>query len=193
MSVIKSLQKPESHRNNQSARRKKHVTKLVSLLKFNVGNSLYAVEMSELKKVIMDLISIQNVSSRSITTQFIKRNRGETIIFNLESCLSIQQSTKINKGNTSILIFNETIHDSQVGILVPGTPEIMKSNGLWSESVADPYDGDTLPVRGIIRNEKSLPFDADDVITLIDIRNLVENCIVRLKFYEMEGLAALAA
>jgi len=169
------------------------MTKSVSLLKFNLGNCLYAVEMSELKKVIMDLISIQNVSSQSITTQFIKRNRGETIIFNLESCLSIQQSTKKNKRNTSILIFNETIHDSQVGILVPGTPEILKSNGLWSESGADPYDGDALPVRGIIRNKKSVPCNTDDVITLIDIRNLVENCIVRLKFCETEGIAALAA
>ena len=193
MSVINSLQKPASHGNKLSARRQRPVTKSVSLLKFNLGNHLYAVEMSELKKVIMDLISIQNVTSRSITTQFIKRNRGKTIIFNLESCISIQQSTKKNKGNTSILIFNETIHDSQVGVLVPGIPEILKSNDSWSESGADPYDGDALPVRRIIRNKKFLPFHADDIITLIDIRNLVENCIVRLKFYETEGNAALAA
>ena len=186
MSVIKSLQKPESHRNKLSARRQRPVTKSVSLLKFNVGNHLYAVEMSELKKVIMDLISIQNVTTRSITTQFIKRNRGQTIIFNLESCLSIQQCDKKNNGNTSILIFNETIDDSQVGVLVPGTPEILNSNGSWSESDAYSYDGDTLPVRGIIRN-------AVDDITLIDIRSLVENCIVRLKYWETEGIAAQAA
>ena len=193
MSVIKNLQKQESHSNKQSARRLRAVTKSVSLLKFNSGNSLYAVEMSELKKVIMDLISIQNVTSRSITTHFIKKNRGQTIIFNLESCLSIQQSDKKNKGNTSILIFNETIHDSQVGILVPGTPVILKSNGSWSESDADSYDGDTLPVRGIIRNKKSGARNTVDVITLIDIRSLVENCIVRLKYWETEGIAAQAA
>ena len=193
MSVIKSLQKPESHSNKLSARKRRPVTKSVSLLKFNSGNSLYAVEMSELKKVIMDLISIQNVTSRSITTHFIKRNRGETIIFNLESCLSIQQCTKKNKENTSILIFNDTIHDSQVGILVPGTPEILKSNGSLSESDADSYDGDTLPVRGIIRNGKSVTRNAVDDITLIDIRSLVENCIVRLKYWETEGIAAQAA
>ena len=126
MSAIKSLQKPESHRNKLSAQRQRPVTKSVNLLKFNSGNSLYAVEMSELKKVIMDLISIQNITSQSITTQFIKRNRGQTIIFNLESCFCIQQSTKKNKGNTSILIFNETISGSHVGVLVPGNPEILK-------------------------------------------------------------------
>ena len=193
MSVIKSLQKPESHSNKLSARRHRPVTKSVSLLKFNLGNSLYAVEMSELKKVIMDLISIQNIASRSITTQFIKRNRGQTIIFNLESCLSIQQCAKKNKGNTSILIFNETIHNSLIGILVPGTPEIVKSNGSWSESDADSYDGDVLPVRGIIRNIKSGTRNTVDEITLIDIRNLVTNCIVRLKYWETEGIAAQAA
>ncbi|MDP3395867.1 MAG: hypothetical protein Q8S57_04275 [Methanoregula sp.] len=141
----------------------------------------------------MDLISIQNVASRTLTTQFIKRNRGETIIFNLESCISIQQSTKKNKGNTSILIFNETIHDSQVGVLVPGIPEILKSNDLWSESDGNSYDGDALPVRGIIRNCKSVTRNAVDDISLIDIRNLVENCIVRLKYWETEGIAVLAA
>lgn len=193
MSVIKSLQKPASHGNKLSARRQRPLTKSVSLLKFNSGNRLYAVEMSELKKVIMDLISIQNVASRTLTTQFIKRNRGETIIFNLESCISIQQSTKKNKGNTSILIFNETIHDSQVGVLVPGIPEILKSNDLWSESDGNSYDGDALPVRGIIRNCKSVTRNAVDDISLIDIRNLVENCIVRLKYWETEGIAVLAA
>ena len=193
MSVIKTQQKPESHRNKLSARRQRPVTKSVSLLKFNSGNSLYAVEMSELKKVIIELISIQNVTSRSITTQFIKKNRGETIIFNLESCLSIQQCTKKNNGNTSILIFNEKIHDSQVGILVPGIPEILKSNGSWSESDADSYDGDTLPVRGIIRNVKSVTRNAIDDISLIDIRSLVENCIVRLKYWETVGITAQAA
>ena len=193
MSVIKSLQKPESHRNKLSARRQRLVTKSVSLLKFNSGNSLYAVEMSELKKVIMDLISIQNVTSRSITTHFIKRNRGQTIIFNLESCLNIQQCTMENKGNTSILIFNDTIHDSQVGVLVPGTPEILKSNGSWSRSDTDSCKGDTMPVRGIIRNVKSVTRNTVDDITFIDIRNLVENCIVRLKYWETDGIAAQAA
>ena len=193
MSVIKSLQKPESHSNKLPARRQRSVTKSVSLLKFNGGNCLYAVEMRELKKVIMDLISIQNVTAGSITTHFIKRNRGQTIIFNLESCLSIQQCDKKNNGNTSILIFNETIHNSQVGILVPGTPEIVKSNGSWSKSGADPYDGNALPVRGIIRNGKSVTRNTVDDITLIDIRSLVENCIVRLKYWETEGIAALTA
>jgi len=192
MSAIKSLQKPESHRNKLSAQRQRPVTKSVNLLKFNSGNSLYAVEMSELKKVIMDLISIQNVTSQSITTQFIKRNRGQTIIFNLESCFCIQQSTKKNKGNTSILIFNETISGSHVGVLVPGNPEILKLDCPQSESGAILSDGDTLPVRGIIRNGQSGSRNTDN-ITLIDIRNLVENCIVRLNYWETEGIAAEAA
>lgn len=193
MSVIKTQQKPESHSNKLPARRQRPVTKSESLLKFNSGNSIYAIEMSELKKVIRDLISIQNVTYRSITTQFIKRNRVQTIIFNLESCLNIQQCTLKNNGNSSILIFNETIHDSHVGILVPGTLEIVKPDGSWTESDAGSVDRDALPVRGIIRNKKSGSHNTVNEITLIDIRNLVENCIVRLKYWEMEGIAAQAA
>lgn len=193
MSVIKSQLKPESHNNELSVRRQRPAAKSVRLLKFTSGSSHYAVEISELKKVISDLISIQASTSRTATTRFIKKNRGQTVVFNLESCLNIQQSTMKNEGKTSILIFNETISGFHVGVLVPGTLEILKSNCPRAESGAGSCDGNTLPIRDIIRIGKPGTSNTDESITLIDIRNLVENCIVRLKYWEAEGIAAQTA
>lgn len=192
MVALKSLQKTESHNDQHLTGRKNPLKKSTRLLKFTSGSRHYAVDMSELKQVIRDLIAIQNSTSKSVTARFIKRNREQTIIFNLDSCFNIQQRIIKNDKKTSILILNETIAGSHVGVLVPGTPAILKWNNPLPETGAGFTRRNDHPVRGI---GKKKPGTVKKVhgITRIDIRELVENCIVRLNCLEAEGMAAQTA
>lgn len=193
MFVTKNQQKQESHTDELSSKRQKPASRAVNLLQFSSGKCHYAVEMSEMKQVIRDLISIQACTPRTVTTRLIKKNRGQTIVFNLESCLNIQQCTSKDKGKTSMLILNETMSGSRVGILVPGIPEIQKRNCPRAEANAHSYEGNVIPVRGIIRDGKPGNGNTAEGIALIDIRSLVDNCIVRLKGWDSERVMAQSA
>jgi chemotaxis signal transduction protein len=192
MFVTTLQQKHESHNNELLPRRQSPGTRSVRILAFNSGGSHYAVEMSELKQVIRDLLSIQTCTPPSIITGFMKRNRGETIVFNLDSCLNIQQGIMKKERKSSILILDEIISGSRVGVLVAGNLEILKMNCPKTRNGLKTGNGDALPVRGIVRNKKPTGAAADD-IELIDIRALVENCIVRLGFGMLKGAAAQTA
>ena len=64
--------------------------KTIHMLGFGIGNERYGIDLKEAVEVIRDLVIMQSCTSTSMTERFVKCNRRNTIVFNLDQCLTIQ-------------------------------------------------------------------------------------------------------
>jgi hypothetical protein len=159
--------------------------KILQMLGFGMGEEYYGIDLGEATDVMRDLIMIQSCTTNSVTERFIRRNRRETIVFDLDHCLRIQGAGGRERNTTSFFMLDEKIGDCCAGILVPGVPSIYsgeypkKIRGAHSRSRSVP------PLRGIFR--KSGPGSrrkSRDSFSLINLRECVENSIVHLKYLD---------
>ncbi|MFA4876476.1 MAG: hypothetical protein WC586_03610 [Methanoregula sp.] len=147
------------------------------MLRISVGPDRYGIDLNEATEVIRDLLMIQSCNPKSMTRRFVKCNRRNTIVFNLEECLSCQDEGKILHKPASFVMLDERLGDSCVGILVPGIPSAIAPAD--SAPARGPKEHHDIPVHEVKSSQKK----ARDAIPVIDLRELVENCLIRLRYY----------
>jgi hypothetical protein len=128
---------------------------------------------------------------RSIVKPVIKRNRKETIVFDLNRCLHIQYGGIAEREKTGILMLNDKVGDSSLGLLLAGCPAIVTLEPPLKLTRPDPRLPPENPIHGIIRkagsgNRKK----ARNEMIWIDVRRLIGNCIVKLSVSGYPGLSA---
>ena len=151
------------------------------MLGFGIGDVQYGIDLSEAIDVIKDLRMMQACTPVSMTRHFLRCNRRNTLVFNLDECLTMQGGQEGHKP-ASFVMLDEKIQDSCVGILVPGIPTAINKSYIPSRT-GRTHSSKKIPVRSLARTTGSgKKRGARDSVTLIDLRNLVEDCIVRMKF-----------
>ena len=157
--------------------------KTIHMLGFGIGNERYGIDLKEAVEVIRDLVIMQSCTSTSMTERFVKCNRRNTIVFNLDQCLTIQGEHPAGRKPASLFLLEEKIQDSCVGILVPGIPSIVEDGFTGTRHGRGHTIQKKTPVRGIIRTPVPCrKGHARNSISLINLRELVENCIVQLRY-----------
>ena len=151
------------------------------MLGFGIGDVQYGIDLSEAIDVIRELRMMQACTPVSMTKHFLRCNRRNTLVFNLDECLTMQGGQEAHKP-ASFVMLDEKIQDSCVGILVPGIPTVINKRYTPSRAGRE-HVAKKIPVRSLVKKTGAgTKRDARDSVTLIDLRNLVENCIVRVKF-----------
>jgi hypothetical protein len=156
------------------------VAKKRKLLKIDVGRDRYGIDLNEATDVIRDIMMIQSCNPRSMTKRLVKCNRRNTIVFNLEECLACQEEGKTAHKPASFVMLDEKLGDSCVGILVPGIPSAVTPAPASPARHLEEYHD--IPVHVVKRNQKK----ARDAIPVIDLRELVEKCLIRLIYYNSQ-------
>jgi hypothetical protein len=159
--------------------------KIIQMLGFGMGEEHYGIDLGEATDVMRDLVMIQSCTTSSITERFIRRNRRETIVFDLDHCLRIQGAGGRERSTTSFFMLDEKIGDCCAGILVPGVPSIYSGEDPKKLRKVPSCTRSVPPLRGIFR--KSGPYTrrkSRGHLSLIDLRECVENCIVHLKYLD---------
>jgi len=182
MAVVHCHQKTTLHELPAQGIEKAPEEKTIHMLGFGIGKERYGIDLVEAIDIIRELMMMQSCTSMSMTEQFVRCNRRNTIVFNLDQCLTIQGEKKTERKPASFFLLEEKIQDCCVGILVPGIPTIHEKG----------YNGTTLrrrqriqkktPIRGTIRTTApGKRRRSRDCVSIIDLRELVDNCIVHVK------------
>ena len=152
------------------------------MLGFDIGDIQYGIDLSETIDVIKDLRMIQSCTPVSMTKHFLRCNRRNTLVFNLDECLTMQGGQEGHKP-ASFVMLDEKIQDSCVGILIPGIPTALNKSYTPTRAGIRHTAQKKIPVRSLVRNTTpGKKRGARNTVTVIDLRNLVDNCIVRMKF-----------
>jgi hypothetical protein len=190
MAVVRSHQKSVSVKSPAPSGNDDHQGQPIQVLGFGIGNDQYGIEIQEAMDVIRDLMMIQSSTPRSVTRQFIRRNRGNAIVLNLEECLTIQWGGGTDRKKTSFLMLDERILDSCVGILGPGVPEVRNQVFTRVRAGRGLKTGHKTPLRGVSTGTRTnARKKGRNKTSLIDLRELVENCITTLKFMDPHLMA----
>jgi hypothetical protein len=159
--------------------------KSIRMLGFGIGNDRYGIDLEETMDVIRDLMMIQSSTPQSMTEQFVKRNRRNTIVFNLDRCLSDLGEGRAGRKPASFFMLEEKIQDCCVGILVPGIPVIL--TGKYPEDGTDSKSRSTMfPLVTIENSRRGAVRKSRCTVSLIDLRQFVENCIVRIRYADLQ-------
>ena len=150
------------------------------MLGFGIGDVQYGIDLAEAIDVIRDLRMMQACTPVPMTKRFLRCNRRNTLVFNLDECLTMQGGKEGHKP-ASFVMLDEKIQDSCVGILVPGIPTVISKRYTPSRAGRG-HVAKKIPVRNLKNAGSGKKRDTRDSVTLIDLRNLVEDCIVRMKF-----------
>jgi chemotaxis signal transduction protein len=187
MSVAKSQQESITKGNTSfvDGKRMSAKVEIVQILGFDMGEERYGIDLKEAVDVIKDLMRIQACTTRSVTKKFIRLNRRNTIVFNLDQCLAIQneRAGSSDRKSPSFFMLNEKIADCCVGILVPGIPSFSAkevSRGTSSSNSSSRVKNQ----RGCSSRPalSGNPGKTGKAVSMIDLREFVENCIVTLKY-----------
>ena len=144
------------------------------MLEFSYCGGRYVIDLGEAMDIIADLMTLQSESPHSVTQRFVRRNRRDTIVFDLEQCLAMWQNEVPGSKKTSFVMLDGKVGGSCVGILVPGVP-----SGLVPEGP------------DILRNAAQAGGrKARNAVTLINLEELVVDCLFRLGQGEQSGMPA---
>ncbi len=150
----------------------------LQLLVFAIERKYFAIDLTEVRDIVREARMKHPDSVKpSIVRGIIRRNRRNTIVINLNRCLRIQWGFDIDERNTGILVLDEKVGDSTLGILVTGISSIVTVK--YSRLKSDPVHAgkDILPIHGVIRKTGSGIFSGNgSPIIWIDLRSLVNNC-----------------
>jgi chemotaxis signal transduction protein len=155
----------------------------IHMLGFELGKDRYGIDLKEAMDVIRDLMMIQACTTRSMTERFVKFNRRHTFVFNLDECLRIHNGAG-KTTSPSFLLLDEKIQDFCVGILVPGIPSIQKREFTAAGSRKNSRARTGTPLRGIVRGKTPGLRARSAPVQIIDLRELVENCIVHIRYMD---------
>lgn len=156
--------------------------KTVPVMGFDIDQKHYGIDLNEALDVIRDLLMVRSLDSRSMTGQFIRKNRRKTIVFDLAGCLALIGDGRTGRKNTSFLLLDNQIADSRVGILVPGIHSIRHEEYSKKRPGRAPEASSPTPQNRIIRSQPPQRGNGSrDTIPLINIRELVDSCICHLK------------
>ncbi|WP_321508219.1 hypothetical protein [uncultured Methanoregula sp.] len=187
MTVAQYQQKSELHKSPEPVHVSPTVAKKRKILRIGIDGDLFGIDLNEAIEVIRDLMMIQSCNSKSMTERFIRFNRRNTIVFNLDRCLSFQDGKKALHKPASFVMLDEKIEDSCVGILVPGIPSVIRKGTAGSHPAIQPRIHKEIPVRGGSRNPKcGYGKDAMNTIPVIDLRELVDSCIIHLRYMDSQ-------
>jgi chemotaxis signal transduction protein len=154
------------------------------MLKFDTGENIYGIDLGETMEVIRDLMMIQLYNSKSITRHFIKFNRRNTIVFNLDQCLAFQGKGIIGHKHPSFVMLDEKIDDACVGILVPGVKAVLGGTKAL-HATKDQKDDWNIPLHAVTRtSRRGYGKKSRDAVSVINLRELVDNCIIHLKYLD---------
>jgi chemotaxis signal transduction protein len=95
------------------------------ILEFSVDNQRYGIDLGEVAAAIRDLATGRSSAPWPAPGHFIHRNRRNVIILDLERCLALRQDRQDGRRMSSLLLLDEKVEESCVGILVPGMPSIV--------------------------------------------------------------------
>jgi purine-binding chemotaxis protein CheW len=173
--------------NNSSDGADEPLTDTIQMLEFIIDNEHFAIDLAEVKEVVSEMILTGPCTPGSIVKPFIKRNRKETIVFDLNRCLNIQSGGRIKGKKTEMLMLSDKIADSALGLLISGISSIKTMEYPWKRTEQDPRARYDTPIYGIIRKT------GQEEIIWINIRSLVKNCVVSPNFTEYRMFEARIA
>jgi len=155
------------------------------MLKFDTGGNTYGLDLEETIGVIKDLVMIQSCNSKSITRHFIKYNRRNTIVFNLDQCISFQAKGMNGHKHPSFIMLDEKIDDACVGILVPGVRSVRGTETPAMHTTKDKKDNRNIPIHSPKRtSRRGYGSKARDFLPVINVRELVDDCIVHFRYMD---------
>lgn len=167
--------------------------KTLQLLVFVIQGKHFAIDLTETRDVVREAyLRHQDNTKPSIVKGIIRRNRRNVIVVNLNRCLRLQWGFDIDEKYTGILMLDEKVGDSNLGILVNGISSIVTVK--CSQFNSDPArsGGNTVPIHGFIRKAGSGIASGKPIIW-INIRNLVNNCSPDNLFADAEPEAGRTA
>jgi len=183
MSVVRCQQKTTLHEMPRTDTHQEPELETIHMLGFGIGKERYGIDLAEAVEVIRDLMMMQACSSTSMTERFVRCNRRNTIVFNLDQCLTIQGEKRTERKPASFFLLDEKIQDCCVGILVPGIPSILEKGYTGTRTGKRRNPRKKTPLRGTVRTTPpGSRRRARTSISIIDLRELVDNCIVHLKY-----------
>ena len=157
--------------------------KTLQLLVFIIQGNHFAIDLTETKDVVREAhLKHPDKTKPSIIKGIIRRNRRNAIVVNLNRCLKMQWGFDIDEKYTGILMLDEKVGDSNLGILVNGISSIVTVRCSQFKSDPDHSCKTTGPIHGVLRKSVS----SGRPIIWINIRNLMNNCTPDNLFAEVE-------
>jgi len=150
----------------------------LQLLVFSQNGKQFGIDLREVQDVIREArLNHPDATKPSIIPGIIRRNRRNAIVFNLNRCLKMQWGFDIDERRTGILMLEEKMEDSSLGILVNGITSIVTMKHPRPGADAGTAKNSSQPIHGIIRKSGlgEATRSAEPIIW-IDTRALVNNC-----------------
>lgn len=178
MAVATCQQKPALKKKSLSVRQRAPSAKTIRMLGFGMREEQFGIDLAEAADVIRDLAMIQSCTPGSITGQLIRRNRGNTLVFDLDRGLMSTGEGITGRNVTSFFMLDEKIADCSTGILVPGVPTVLTCKCPDVRDGRESPSGSAMPLRGIVRIPGSGSRSrSTHTLSLINLREFAEICI----------------
>jgi chemotaxis signal transduction protein len=145
-----------------------------------MGTMHFAIDLQEVCEIVRLADQMHIEDTPWIVPGIIRRNRGNTLVLDLERCMRIQWGITDGKGKAGFIVLDEKTAGANIGVLLPGISTVMTVSPVRTRvSRPGPQRKNHAPIHGVIRLPgKRAHLNLRPPVIWIDCWKLVENCVL---------------
>jgi purine-binding chemotaxis protein CheW len=146
----------------------------IQVVEFVLGNELFAIDLFDVKEVV-EYTRITKLPNTQPYVKGIIDLRGEiTTIIDLKLNMNITENQEISDENKRIIVLDDTITRSKIGIMVDDVSSVSTFSSSQVEKTSAAVNSDDTNILGIIRKKTRVrDKETTDLIIWIDIRQIL--------------------
>jgi len=146
----------------------------VQVVEFILGNEHFAIDLFDVKEVV-EYTRITKLPNTPAYVKGIIDLRGEiTTIIDLKLNMNITENTEIADENKRIIVLDDTITRSKIGIMVDDVSSVSTFSQAQVEKTSAAVNCDDTNILGIIRKKiRVRDKETTDLLIWIDIRQIL--------------------
>jgi purine-binding chemotaxis protein CheW len=160
----------------ETAGRGPHTQKNIQVVEFILGKEHFAIDLFDVKEVV-EYTSITKLPNTASYVKGIIDLRGEiTTIVDLKQRLNIPDGTDITVEASRIIVLDEKITHTKMGILVDDVSSVSTFGMDMVDTTSESVDQDDTAILGIIKKKVNVKDkEVSELIIWIDIKPLVKD------------------
>jgi len=162
------------HQSNEDSADSKQRIGNIQVVEFVLGNELFAIDLFDVKEVV-EYTRITKLPNTPPYVKGIIDLRGEiTTIIDLKLNMNITDNMEISDENKRIIVLDDTITRSKIGIMVDDVSSVSTFSSSQVERTSAAVNSDDTNILGIIRKKTRVrDKETTDLIIWIDIRQIL--------------------